>query len=405
MKPVILILSLFSLHPPDTAHAPRPHPDTTPTIRINPDHTHISARVSDTLILAPLIYLASDELEGRCIGSPGIDTAANYIVGQLRHAGARLAPGAASYFQTFTRTFSRYDFDKVHIGTRYNFPLGSASKGLVLKNIVACIPGTDPTLRKQYIMLSAHYDHIGIADNPTIEEGKLDSIFNGARDNATGTAAVIAAARYFGKYPPRRSVLLVLFTAEEEGEFGSDYYTDHPLIPPEQTVFDLNVDNAGYNTTNAICLFGRGRTTADTLIEKACREYGLAVLAEPPMLSLFERSDNFNVAQLGIPAPCFSLGMKEWDSTIDRHYHRVSDEVDNMDLNYIVKFIRAYILSAQYIANDPNQPRWTAGDIFEKLWLKLYAPPSHLNATPQHAIPPKPAHPNSDPTPPTRSPQ
>src|SRR5579863_5120845 len=235
------------------------------------DTTRIAGVLPDNLALAPLIYLASDKLKGRCVGSPGID----------------------------------------------------------------------PTLRKQYVMLSAHYDHIGIADNPTIEEGKLDSIFNGARDNATGTATVIAAARYFGKCPPKRSVLLVLFTAEEEGEFGSDYYSDNPAVPPEQTVFDLNVDNAGYNTTHAICLFGLGRTTADTLIEKACHKYGLAIFAEPPNLHLFERSDNYNVAQLGIPAPCFSLGMTQWDGRIDRYYHRRGDEVGNMDLDYIVKFIRA----------------------------------------------------------------
>src|SRR5579863_115412 len=154
MKPLILIfLEFFSL---SLARAQTQHAD--------------SART----ILAPLLYLASDQLKGRCIGSPGIDTAANYIVGQLRHAGARLAPGAGSYFQTFTRTFSRYDFNRVHIGTKYKYPPGSASKGLTLKNIVACIPGTDPTLRKQYIMLSAHYDHIGIADNPSIEGGKVD---------------------------------------------------------------------------------------------------------------------------------------------------------------------------------------------------------------------------------------
>jgi Zn-dependent M28 family amino/carboxypeptidase len=271
--------------------------------------------------------------------------------------------------------------------------LGALAKGFVLKNIAAYIPGTDPKLKRQFIMLSAHYDHIGIADTAILAEGKADSIYNGARDNATGTAAVIAAARYFGKHPATRSMLFICFTAEEEGEVGSEYYSDNPLVPLNQTVFDLNIDNAGYNTTHAICLFGRGRTTADTLIEKACRGYGLAVLAEPPGRELFERSDNFKLAQTGVPAPCFSLGMLEWDQRIDRYYHRVSDEVENMDLDYIVKFIRAYILSAQYIANDPVQPRWTAGDVFQNAWLNLYASPSHPNASPQHAVLPSPAHP------------
>jgi Zn-dependent M28 family amino/carboxypeptidase len=311
----------------------------------------------------------------------------------LKTAGARPVPGAQGYFQVFTKTISRHDLVREGQGLKYNMPGSEYSKNFTLKNIVAYIPGSDPILRRQYIMLSAHYDHIGIADYPIEENGKPDSIFNGARDNATGTAAVIAAAQYFGKYPPKRSVLLVLFTAEEEGEFGSDYYTDNPLVPLEKTIFDLNVDNAGYNTTHAICLFGLGRTSSDSLIEKACLEYGLAVLAEPPGLQLFERSDNYNLAKVGVPAPCFSMGMKTWDEKIDRYYHRRGDEVGNMDLPYVVKFMRAYILSAKYIADNPTQPVWLWGDEYKNTWLKLYGPPSHSNPRPQHAVLPNPAHP------------
>ena len=235
----ILLLILFSFR---QSHAQ--NSDTASIARIDPD----------SIALAPLIYLASDRLRGRHIGGAGIDIAANYIVAQLRAAGARPVPGTTGYFQVFTKTISRYDFRKVGQDLKYNMPGFEPTKNFTLKNIVAYIPGTDPNLRRQYIMLSAHYDHIGIADAPAEVDGRLDSIYNGARDNATGTAAVIAAARYFGKYPPKRSVLLVLFTAEEEGELGSKYYTDYPLVPPNKTVFDLNVDNAGYNTTNAICL-------------------------------------------------------------------------------------------------------------------------------------------------------
>lgn len=97
------------------------------------------------------------------------------------------------------------------------------------------------------------------------------------------------------------------------------------------------------------------------------------------------RSDNFNFARYGMPAPCFSMGMKKWDAQIERTYHRRDDNVDNMDLDYVVKFIRAYILSAQYIANDPVQPHWAAKDEYEKAWLNLYVP-AHLNAPPRHAF-------------------
>lgn len=359
----------------------------------DPDTVRIARIEPDSIALAPLIYLASDQLKGRHIGGAGINIAANYIVGQLKKAGARPVPGTISYFQVFTKTISRFDFTRVGQRLKYNVPDTQFEKDYVLKNIVAYVPGTDPTLHRQYIMLSAHYDHIGVADYPTFVDGKLDSIFNGARDNATGVAAVIAAARYFGKYPPKRSVLLVLFTAEEEGEFGSDYYKDNPLVPLEKTIFDLNVDNAGYNTTHAICLFGLGRTSSDSLIEKACLEYDLAVLAEPPGLQLFERSDNYNLAKVGVPAPCFSMGMKTWDEEIDRYYHRCGDDVGNMDLPYVVKFMRAYILSAKYIADNPTQPVWLWGDEYKNAWFKLYAPRSHSNPKPQHAVLPLPAHP------------
>jgi len=358
------------------------------------DTARIALHVPDSIALAPLIYLASDQLQGRFIGSPGIQAAADYIIAGLRASGARPIPGANGYLQAFTRDFSRHDLYKVgQSDSRNNMPEHVPFKSFNLQNIIAFIPGTDPILRRQYIMLSAHYDHVGLADYSFEVDGKQDSIFNGARDNATGTAAVIAAARYFGKYPPRRSVLLVFFTAEEEGEFGSAYYAAHPLVPLKSTIFDLNVDNAGYNTTHAICLFGLGRTNADSLIQKACLNYGLAVLAEPPNLDLFNRSDNANFAKLGVPAPCFSLGMKKWDDDIDRYYHKRGDEVGNMDLDYVVRFIHAYILSAQYIANDPARPRWTPNDEFEKAWFSLYDSPVHLNASPQRAVLPPRQHP------------
>ena len=140
------------------------------------------------------IYLASDRLKGRHIGGAGINIAANYIVAQLKKAGALLVPGAAGYFKVFTKTISRFDFKRVAQDLEYNVPGFEPAKNFTLKNIVAYILGTDPILSRQYIMLSAHYDHIGIADTPLEVDGKLDSIFNVARDNATGVAAVIAAA-------------------------------------------------------------------------------------------------------------------------------------------------------------------------------------------------------------------
>ena len=144
------------------------------------------------------------------------------------------------------------------------------------------------------------------------------------------------------------------------------------ILDYRRSILQHPIDNAGYNTTHAVCLFGLGRTSADPLIRKACMQYGLTILPEPEDQNLFSRSDNYPLVQRGVPAPCYSLGMTAWDKEILDHYHRPSDEVGNMDLDYIVRFIRAYILSAQYIANEPLQPKWVAGDPYEKDWQTLY---------------------------------
>lgn len=326
---------------------------------------------TDDQILAPLKYLASDHLRGRHIGLPEIDTAAEYIANQFRIAGVKPIPGQSGYYQVFSYQFNPMNKARMNRQVAANIPWWRV-RGVTLKNVLGVVRGTDPGLSSQYVVLSSHYDHVGVADSAIMENGKMDSIFNGARDNATGTAAVIAAARYFAQHPPKRSILFICYTAEEEGEIGSNYYAEHPLIPLDHTVFNLNVDNAGYDTTHAICLFGLGRTNADTLIRMACKAYGLAVLPEPEGQVLFNRSDNYALAQKGVPAPTYSLGMTDWDGDVWDRYHRMSDEVDNMDLGYVVRFIRAYILSAQYIANDHAQPRWTKGDPYEKVWLTLF---------------------------------
>jgi Zn-dependent M28 family amino/carboxypeptidase len=311
--------------------------------------------------VAPLIYLASDALKGRFIGTPGNDSAATSIAREFQRAGVRNLPGSNSYFQFFRRHFNANRIDS-----------GSAAMDVQLRNVMGYIPGTDPTLRDQFIVLSAHYDHLGVTKKPRMEEGKLDSIYNGARDNASGCTAVIDAARYFGKYPPKRSVMFVCYTAEEEGLIGSQWYADHPVFPLKEIVYNLNIDNASYDDTTLVTLVGLHRTSEDSAIIAACRVYGLHVNNDPTGGSLFFESDNAPLALHGIPAPTYSMGMQAMDSTIFNRYHQLSDETGNMDMHYVVRWIHAYILAAEFIANEPVQPRWTPGDPYEKNWKALY---------------------------------
>ena len=246
---------------------------------------------------------------------------------------------------------------------------GKVNRKIDGKNVLAMIEGTDSQLKNEFILLSAHYDHVGVGT----PDAEGDSIFNGARDNAVGTVAVLNAARYFAKNPPKRSILFALWTAEEKGLLGSAYFANNPLIPLNQIVYNLNIDNGGYNDTSLITVIGLGRTTADFLINEAVAEFGLTAKADPsPEQGLYDRSDNVNFARKGIPAPTFGLGFTAFDDEINKYYHKATDEVESFDLNYAQLYWKSYILSAQKIANWSQKPQWTAGDKYEEVGKKLY---------------------------------
>ncbi|MEJ0056351.1 MAG: M28 family peptidase [Bacteroidota bacterium] len=156
---------------------------------------------------------------------------------------------------------------------------------------------------------------------------------------------------------------------------GSQYFAEHPAIPLRQLVYNLNVDNASYNDTTVVTVVALERTSAEEDIKRACTAYGLSAISEAVLkANLFEGSDNFNFARKGVPAPTFSLGMRKFDESIRSRYHQLSDEVGNLNLNYTLKFIKAYVLAAKYIADNKIQPTWTKGDKYENTWKSLYRP-------------------------------
>ncbi len=246
---------------------------------------------------------------------------------------------------------------------------GKMTRSIEGKNVLAWVEGTDPELKNEYILLSAHYDHVGVGT----PDAEGDSIYNGARDNAVGTVAVLNAARYFAENPPKRSVVFALWTAEEKGLLGSGYFANNPLIPLNQIVFNLNIDNAGYNDTAIITVIGLGRTSGDHLISEAVADFGLEATADPsPEQGLYDRSDNVNFARKGIPAPSFTLGFTAFDDEINKYYHKAADHVESFDLEYAALYWKSYILSAQKIANSPERPFWVPGDKYEEVAKELY---------------------------------
>lgn len=237
------------------------------------------------------------------------------------------------------------------------------------KNVVGMVEGTDPNLKNEFIVYSAHYDHIGVGQ-PNADG---DSIYNGARDNAVGVVTVMSAAESISKNPTKRSALFILFTAEEKGLLGSRYYTENPLLPLDQMVYCFNSDNGGYNDTSIATIVGLERTTAGKHIKTAAETFGLKAIDDPAgEQGLFDRSDNVNFAKKGIPAPTFSLGFTAFDAEIGKFYHQQADNPDNMDYDYLEKFFKAFVLSARLIANDTETPFWVEGDKYYEAGVELY---------------------------------
>lgn len=240
-------------------------------------------------------------------------------------------------------------------------------------NVMGIIPGSDPLLREEYVLLTAHYDHVGTGADGGMPFSPEDSIFNGARDNAMGTVALLTAAKALAQQPPKRSVIILAVTGEEIGLLGSGYYADNPLIPLHKVIFNLNTDGAGYNDTQYISIVGAGRTGTDAHIAQGAGAFGLKVFNDPaPDQGLFDRSDNVSFATKGVPAANFSPGMTAFDEAIMQYYHQVADEADSVDFEYFAKYCRAFAHTARLIADGDERPRWKAKDKYEAAGKVLY---------------------------------
>lgn len=240
-------------------------------------------------------------------------------------------------------------------------------------NVAGYIEGSDAQLKDQYILLSAHYDHVGVGAQGGQPFAPGDSIFNGARDNAFGVTGMLAAAGSLAESRPKRSVLFVAFTGEELGLLGSRYYAEHPLLPLNKCIFNLNSDGAGYNDTSVLAVIGFKRTGASKQIEDAARAFGLDVVGDPAEeQNLFDRSDNVNFASKGIPAPTFAAGFRDFDTEIMKYYHQAIDNPETIDYDYLLRYSQAYTLAARLIADLPTPPKWVAGDKYEQASRELY---------------------------------
>jgi hypothetical protein len=220
-------------------------------------------------------------------------------------------------------------------------------------NVVGILEGGDPVLRHQYVAYSAHVDHIGIT------AGLPDSINNGADDNASGVAGLLELAEAFSRpgARPRRSLLFLAPSAEEPGLLGSAYFTEHPTVPLDSIVADINMDLIGRNWTDSVIAVGIEQSDLGTILRQVVSEHrDLRMIPIPdrwPEERIFYRSDHYNFAIRGVPILFFTSGTHP-------DYHRPSDTADRIDGEKASRLVRLLFHLGTEVANQPRRPQWTA---------------------------------------------
>jgi Zn-dependent M28 family amino/carboxypeptidase len=266
------------------------------------------------------------------------------------------------------------------VDTRYRLTahIETAVRAVPTRNVAGLLRGDDAALADQHLVFTAHYDHLGV--NPAVEGD--DTIFNGAWDNAVGTAGILAIAKAFVAARPRRSVLFVAVAAEEGGTLGSGAFVAAPPIPLRQIVANFNVDMPQiFGVTHDIAAIGLDISDLGTALTAVAEEHGLRAVGDPnPNAGSFYRSDQVNFAKMGIPALYLQAGSDyveplSFDPAAyeEQHYHQVTDELrPEWKLEGTARDMRILFLTALRVANTDEQPRWVAGNEFEEEWKALY---------------------------------
>ena len=250
-------------------------------------------------------------------------------------------------------------------------------------NVIGMVRGTDPSLADEYVVYTAHLDHVGVNEPVEGDEPDKDHIKNGLYDNAMGVALMLETARAIAAAPPKRSVLFIALTAEESGLLGSDYFTNNPTVPAESLVANINLDMPLFLYPLAdLVAFGSQHSSLQTVAEAAAAAEGFIFSPDPiPEERLFVRSDQYSFVRKGIPAVYLVSGFNSTDPDIDgealsqdhikNHYHEPSDDLSRpIDWDSAVRFARAHTRMGQTIANTPARPTWNEGDFFAERFAK-----------------------------------
>jgi hypothetical protein len=277
------------------------------------------------------------------------------------------------------------DFEPVPLGITASIGMDVEINRVQSANVLGLIEGSDPELKDEVVIYTAHHDHLGIG-TPN-EAG--DTIYNGAYDNASGVALVMGIAKALKALPeaPRRSVLIALVGAEEQGLLGSKYYAQNPTFRPGKIAANLNYDGGNvWGHTHDVTFIGLGKSTVDQLTELLASEQGRVVKPDQfPSRGSFYRSDQFSFARIGVPAVYLDPGMdfvdrppgwgkEQVDHFTDVNYHQPSDEYDpGWNLDGMITDAQLGFWLGLAVANADEMPSWNEGDEFEATRLEALA--------------------------------
>jgi len=300
----------------------------TPALRPLATSTHADS----TLIRRDIEFLASDRLEGRLAGTPGNDSAAAYLARRYRSLGlTELAPG-------YLQPFDALSAQDAHMGRTEPRPT---------QNVVALLRGRDPALRDEYIVIGAHFDHLGRSPMSAQDPEARDAIRNGADDNASGTAAVLDLARLLAANPPRRSVIFANFSAEELGLLGSSWFVNHPPVPAESIIAMLNFDMVGRLRNDKLIVYGTlTATELKGIVDSANAAAGSAMLRVTGVGDGYGPSDQSSFYAKDIPVLHFFTDLHD-------DYHRATDDADKINAAGEARVVELALRVARAIADRP----------------------------------------------------
>ena len=340
-----------------------------------------------------LYPLADDSMAGRMTGQPSGMAAARLIAAEMQRIGLKPL-GDSGYFQRVplvavplaTPSRSGRTERLVTLPSLTDRDTVPAARQRPAVNVLGVIEGSDPALKNEVVLIDAHYDHLGIG-RPV----NGDSIYNGASDNATGVAGLLTLAKAYtaAKVPPKRSILFLSVTSEEQGLLGSQYYATNPLYPVAKTLAIINMDGLNsWGRTSDIVVMGYGASDLDDYARVAAAEQGGRTLrpdAEPEK-GYYYRSDHFNFAKVGVPAfypgegvtfigKDSTYGMQKRTEYVANDYHKPSDDIKAAwDMSGAAEDVQFYFAIGYRVAMTPKWPEWKPGNEFRATREKSLKP-------------------------------